>query len=335
MLFGKEYTDLLGRKVAINKAQSFIFLGPGALRLGVYLGLEDKLVGIERVEQKPSVSPAAVYRVYLGQDFLNQFPVVSEGGPGKMPNLEALIVANPDVIFTSFLDKGQIKQIQSKTKIPVVALSYGSSYGGATQKNLEDIKASILLIGQIANVSKRAQEIVNFISSQEKELSKLFFEKKSLYIGGIPYKGIQPITSTDANYPPFELLGLKNSLFENGQNQNLQGHQFIDFEALLTTNPQTIFLDSLSKTKINQDYIANKALYDSLQAFQNNNVFWLLNFNNYSTNVENLILIAWQIAFYLGSNVPLHVKAAEIYEAFYPNHGKELLKKLNLNLERP
>jgi iron complex transport system substrate-binding protein len=333
MLFGKEYTDMLGRKVIINKAQSFVFLGPGALRLGTYLGLKDRIKGIERVELRQSLNQAPVYRLFLGEEFLKKIPIVGEGGPGKMPNLEALTVANPDVIFTSFFDKNQIEQIQSKTKIPVVALSYGLSYGGAGVKNLEDIKASLMLIGEIANEVNRAQKLVDFIILEEQELSKISLPKKSIYIGAIPYKGIQPITSTDANYPPFELLGLKNSLFEN--KQNLYGHQFVDFEALLSTNPEIIFLDTLSKTKIDQDYTANKALYNSLQAYQNGNVFWLLNFNNYSTNVENLILIAWQIASFLTDNIPLHVKAIEIYEAFYPNHGKELFEKLNHNLDRP
>lgn len=330
-LWAKPYTDMLGRTVQVNKAQKVLFLGPGALRMGTYLGLQDRLAGIERVETKPIVNAPAPYRTYLGLDFFKTLPVVSEGGPGKMPNLEALIVANPDVIFTSFFDKNQIAQIESQTKIPVIALSYGASYGGATNKNLEDIKASLLLIGQITNTQKRAEELVDFIISQEEQLSKLSLNQKSLYIGGIPYKGIQPITSTDVNYPPFVLLGLKNSVFTN--NSGVDGHQFIDFEALLSSNPQIIFTDALSRKKIAADYEQNRTLYDSLQAYQNSNVIEVLAFNNYSTNIENLFVIAWQIASHLGSDISLHVKASEIFRAFYPNNGDELLEKLGYKLE--
>jgi iron complex transport system substrate-binding protein len=321
---------MLGRSVDINSAEKFLFLGPGAMRLGTYMGLQNKLAGIERFEQRPLVASPSPYRTYLGLDFFQKLPVVSEGGPGKMPNLEALIVAKPDVIFTSFFDKNQIAQIESKTGIPVIALSYGASYGGTSNKNLEDIKASLLLIGEISNTQKRAQELVDFIALQENELSKISLPSKSIYIGGVPYKGIQPITSTEVNYPPFELLGLTNSVFASMP--EAKGHQFIDLEALLKTNPEIIFIDSLSKSKITEDYQAKKALFDTLQAYQNGTVVEVLGFNNYSTNVENLLLIAWQIASYLGYDISLHVKAQEIFEAFYPNHSSELLEKLDYKL---
>jgi len=329
-LFGKSYTDMLGRNVQITKAQTFVFLGPGALRMGTYLGLQDRVVGIERFEQRPLVASPSPYRTYLGVDFLKSLPVVSEGGPGKMPNLEALIMAKPDLIFTSFFDKNQIAKIESKTNIPVIALSYGASYGGTSNKNLEDIKASLLLIGEITNSQERAQKLVNFIATQESKLAKISLPSKSLYIGGIPYKGIQPITSTEVDYPPFELLGVKNSVFAS--TPKAKGHQFIDLEALLRANPEVIFIDSLSKSKIAQDYQAKKALYDTLQAYQKGAVVEVLGFNNYSTNVENLLTIAWQIAAYLGHDVSLHVKAREIFEAFYPDHGSEVLEKLGYEL---
>lgn len=330
-LLAKPYTDMLGRSVAIEKAEKFLFLGPGALRMGTYLGLQDSLAGVERFEQRPLVQSPSPYRTHLGVDFLKKLPVVSEGGPGKMPNLEAIIVANPDVIFTSFFDKNQISQIQSKTGIPVIALSYGASYGGTSNKNIEDIKASLLLIGEITNKQTRAKELVDFIAAQEVELAKISLPAKSIYIGGVPYKGIQPITSTEVNYPPFELLGLKNSVFAN--KPDAKGHQFIDFEALLAANPEIIFIDSLSKSKISDDYEAKKSLYNSLNAYQNGKVIEVLGFNNYSTNVENLLVIAWQIASHLGEQIPLHVKATEIFEAFYPGNGTVLLNKLGYNFK--
>ncbi len=45
-----------------------------------------------------------------------------------MPNLETLVSIKPDIIFTSILSLEQVNLIQNKTKIPVVALSYGASY---------------------------------------------------------------------------------------------------------------------------------------------------------------------------------------------------------------
>lgn len=329
-LWANPYTDMLGRSVEINKAETFVFIGPGALRLGTYLGLQDRLVGVERFEQKPLVQSPSPYRTHLGHEFFLKLPVIGEGGPGKMPNLEALIAAKPDVIFSSFVDKNQIAQIEKQTGIPVVALSYGASYGGTSTKNLEDIKSSLLLIGEIASVQQRAKELVAFIESQEEEFSKIKLPQKTLYVGGVPYKGIQPITSTEVDYPPFVLLGLKNAVFT--PQTSAKGHQFIDFEALLSTNPEVIFIDTNSKPKIMQDYAANKALYDTLEAYKNGKVKEILGFNNYSTNVENLLLITWQIAAYLGDDRDINTKATEIFEAFYPQNAKTLLQKLSYDL---
>ncbi|WP_024954135.1 ABC transporter substrate-binding protein [Sulfurospirillum arcachonense] len=328
--WAKPYTDMLGRVVDIKKNQTFVFIGPGALRLGVYLGLKNRVIGIERIEQmKRKINIQSPYRMYLGEKFTHSRPLIGNGGPGKMPNLEALVNVNPDVIFTSFIKKDQIEIIRQKTGIPVVALSYGSSYGGKGNKNLDEIKNSLYLISQIAHVEERAKEIIDFIEFQEKKLSKIKPSKKSLYVGGVAYKGIQPITSTEVDYPPFVLLGQKNCVFENS---TIKGHQFIDFEALLKANPEVIFTDMQSHDKITQDYKKNKPMYETLQAYKNMDVKEVLGFNNYSTNVENLLVIAWQIATYLGESIDINKKAEDIYEVFYPKNGKVLLHKLEYNL---
>lgn len=327
-LWAKPYTDMLGRSVEINKAETFVFVGPGALRLGTYLGLREKIVGIEKLEQMPNAQ--SPYRTFIGVDFAKKLPVIGNGGPGKMPNLEALLNVHPDVIFTSFIPKDQIELITQKTGIPVVALSYGASYGGKGNKNLDEIKASLKLIALIANQEQRAEVLVSFIQKQEEQLSKIKLPDTSVYVGGVAYKGIQPITSTEVDYPPFALLGIKNSVFKD--KPEAKGHQFIDFEALLKANPELIFTDMYSRAKIQQDYKENKALYDTLKAYKNGEVKEVLGFNNYSTNVENLLLISWQIANYMGYDVDIDAKAQEIFNAFYPNNGETLLEKLSYKL---
>ena len=328
-VWAKPYIDMLGRSVAIPKAQTMVFLGPGALRLGVYLGLQERVIGLEQAELSPVSMPP--YREYFRMQKTQKLPIVGVGGPGKMPNLEALIVNKPDVIFTSFLSADQIAVIAQKTGIPVVALSYGVSYGGSSSDNLGDIKRSLELIGKITGVSARAEQVVSFIKSEEEALASIKLPKKSLYIGGISYKGVQPLTSTDANYPPFELLGVKNAVLEG---KTLKGHQFIDFEALLKTDPDLIFTDGQSKDRIAQDYAEHTKRYTALQAYAKGNVKEVLGFNNYGTNVENLLLISWQIAAYLGHDGALNQKALTVYDAFYPKSGKALLSKLSYRFEQ-
>ncbi|MBN2833116.1 MAG: ABC transporter substrate-binding protein, partial [Campylobacterales bacterium] len=145
MLFSQTYTDMLGREVSLEKSDKIVCIGPGALRLAVYLGLETRLVGIEKTEKDPSLlSP---YRTFLGKEKISKLPIIGTGGPGKMPDLEALLVAKPDFIIASFVDKNQLELISSKTNIQLIAISYGASYGGTSKKNLEDIKNSLLLLG--------------------------------------------------------------------------------------------------------------------------------------------------------------------------------------------
>jgi iron complex transport system substrate-binding protein len=310
---------MLGREVEVNSTQKLVFLGPGALRMGVYLGLQDRLVGIERTENTQSkISP---YRSYLGKSFIAKLPVVSTGGPGKMPNLEALIVHKPDLIITSFLDKTQLELIRSKTSIPVLSLSYGASYGG-TKEQLESMKNSILLLGEVSCKEKRARKLVDFIEKKELELSKIELEKKCVYVGGIGYKGKQGITSTEANYPPFELLGLKNCVFKDS---SAMGHHFIDYEALLSVDPEMIFVDMFGKDKVMLEQKEKSNFFKALSAYKNKNIKDIHGYNFYATNIENLFVIAYQIASYMGAkNIDVDAKAKEIYDAFYIDKGSRL-----------
>lgn len=325
--FAHTYTDMLGRIVEIKSSSKLVFIGPGALRMGVYLGLEDRIVGIEKIEN--DVSSLSPYRVFLGKEFSAKLPVIGVGGPGKMPDLEALTTLGPDLIVASFIDKNQMELIQSKTKIPVVSLSYGASYGGGSQHYLVDIKESLLLLGKICDKEERALKLVEAINSYERRLSGLIGSTKKLYVGGIGYKGAQGITSTEVHYPPFELLGLNNSVFEG---KHAKGHQFIEFEALLYTNPDIIFIDLFSKEKIDQEYAHKKPLFDALKAYQTANVKEVLSFNHYSINVENLFVIGFQIASYLGANLNLKNEADAIYKAFYGEKGGNLLGTLSYGM---
>ncbi|AFL69481.1 ABC transporter substrate-binding protein [Sulfurospirillum barnesii] len=324
MLFSQTYTDMLGRKVSLEKSDKIVCIGPGALRLAVYLGLENRLVGIEKTENDPSaLSP---YRTFLGKEKISKLPIIGTGGPGKMPDLEALLVAKPDFIIASFVDKNQLELIASKTNIPLIAISYGASYGGTSKKNLDDIKNSLLLLGDITHTSQRAHALVAFIKAQEEALGAISLPSQKLYVGGIGYKGVQGLTSTEATYPPFELLGLKNSVFEG---TTTQGHQFIELEALMKNDPDIIFIDLFGKQKVEQDYLTQKALYDTLKAYKTGNVKEILGFNFYSTNVENLLVIAWQIAAHLGAPVDVNEKAHAIFNAFYTEpKGSVLLESL-------
>lgn len=316
--------DMFDRKVEIKDTKKIVCLGPGALRLVSYLNLQDHIVGIEKLEQKYDLK--APYRTILDKKTIQSLPVVGQGGPGKMPNLETLISLKPDIIFTSFLSKEQVELIQKKTNISVVVLSYGATYGGEKQDSkLQSIKNSLNLIAKITQTQTRANELIEFINQQEKELSSLTLTNKKVYIGGIGYKGIQGITSTESNYPSFELLHLKNDILLKEQ----KGHFFINKEALLSYNPQIIFLDYLSKKIINEELEKDKRVFNSITAFQQKQVYWLYPYNFYNTNIENLFINSWLIASYFQKDIDFRAKQKEIYKMFLGERGFEIFEKYN------
>ena len=71
----------------------------------------------------------------------------------------------PDVFFVACLvDRSQADELQARTKIPLVALSYGQL---ATFD--KDVYQSLQLIGRITGNEKRAVEVVEFLQDCQQE----------------------------------------------------------------------------------------------------------------------------------------------------------------------
>lgn len=157
-------TDMAGREVTVpTDAKKFVAIGPGALRLYCYVGDTDKLVGIEDMEKKNSEG-----RPYLmANKKLAELPTVGAGGPGNAPDSEKLLSVKPDVIFMYNTETSAIDGLQSKTGIPVVALSYGK-----TEVFDPAVDRSLKLIGQITGKEDRAKEVVDFFAKKKKRSGK-------------------------------------------------------------------------------------------------------------------------------------------------------------------
>ena len=87
-------TDMLGRKVEIPQdVDSVIGVGPGALRLLVYMDLADRISGVEDVELRPGRPYALAHPELTGK------PVI---GPYMGGESELIAMNGPDVIFMAF-----------------------------------------------------------------------------------------------------------------------------------------------------------------------------------------------------------------------------------------
>lgn len=280
-------TDLAGREVEVPvPVKKVVAVGPGALRLVCYVNAADKVAGVEEIEKR---QPAG--RPYiLAHPELKNLPSIGQGGPDTAPDAEKLVSVKPDVIFATYLvDKATADELQSKTSIPVVVLSYGKL---ATFD--DEVFKSLSLIGKITAGEKRAAEVVDYLKSCLQELNARTKEipadkKPKVYVGALGMKGTHGIESTQAKYPPFVNVNARNVVDETGKT----GSVMIDKEKLLSWDPEIIFIDEGGYSLVLDDYKKNPQFYQSLNAFKKGEVYGQIPYNHYTTNIDTAIADAY------------------------------------------
>lgn len=323
---GRTVTDLAGREVTVpQRVKRLIALGPGALRLVVYLGATDRIVGIEdmekRMERDIYVRP---YARTLDDEFLS-LPVVGTGGPGALPDPEKVLMCHPDIIVAVSIDPAQLDNIQAKTGVPVVYLSYGEL--GVWR---EETRRSLSLLGEILGRTERAAELNGYVASLEEDLRKRTADideksRPSAYFGGISYKGSHGLDSTEGGYPPGRMAGARN--LADGLDKT--GHFFVDKEQILVWNPDFIFVDGGSRAILDRDSEKDRDFYRLLKAAGAGRTLSLLPYNYYNTNIELALLNAYFVGKSLYpdrfKDIRMEDKANEIMMTFLGiRPGKEM-----------
>lgn len=301
----KTIEDLAGREIMIpQKIEKIVAVGPGSLRLLVYLNLEEKIVGIEEFEKRNQKRP-----YILANSKLLDLPII---GPQFGGDSELISAQNPDLIIASYLSSSQLNNLQNKTSIPVVSINNGSA-GSMTE---EEFKEAINFLSKLLSKEDRATQLINFFNKSKEELSNRTKGKNldiSLYIGGIGNKGAQGIISTESNYPPFKYINLKN-IIEGKKKKNFS----INKERLLLENPEIIFIDQGGIEIVKQNLKRKEFQY--LKSYQKNNIYELLPYNHYSTNFDTMLANSYYIAKILYPNefqdLDPKTKADEIYKNF-------------------
>jgi iron complex transport system substrate-binding protein len=280
-------TDMVGREVAVPfDPKRIVCIGPGTLRLIVYLQAESKVVGVEEIEKmNPRGRP-----YWLAHPELWDLPHCGPGGPvsiNKKPDLEAILSVAPQIIFVTYMKASLAGEVQQTLGIPVVVLSYGAF---ATFD--ETVYDSLRLAGKILNRSKRADNVITYIESMRKDLAQRTGnvpenKKPSVYVGGIGYRGAHGIGSTEQRYAPFEWVHADN--VANPLKASAGTHVFVDKEMLLKLNPDVIFIDGGGYALVVKDYVKNISFYQALKAFSNQKVYTLHPFNWYVTNIGTVL----------------------------------------------
>lgn len=307
--------DLAGREVEVPKNVSkIVAIGPGALRLVVYLQATDKVVGVENAEKTWEVYTRP-YR--LANPQLADLPTIGVGGPDDpKPNVEEIMKLKPDVIF-AVVSAQYAENLQEKTGIPVIVINYGTLGNFRTTELFESIR----LTGKVLGKDKRAEEIIAYINDVVKDLdsrTKNATKPSKVYVGALGFKGQHGITSTTCRFPPFEV----NNIFSENIacKVNTTAHVFIDKEFLLKEQPEIMFLDLGNLFLVKEDYAKDRSFYQSLEAFKNGRVYGIYSFNFYNTNVEQALVNSYWVGKVLYpdrfEDVEIREKANEIYEFF-------------------
>ncbi len=289
---GFEVTDLLGRTVAIPaNASRFACIGPGALRLYCYVADKAALVGVESAEIEWG-SEGRPYAMSMGE--ISGMTVIGPGGPGNAPDAELLFAAAPDVIFSMYHSEAAVSdELQEKTGIPVVTLSYGEA-----EVFDQRIYDSLALIGRVTGHEDRAEAVVGFMEDIERDLDSRTAEiadKPLVYMGCQSNRGSHGIESTVGNYVLFDALNIRNAAAEAG----VPGYAMIDKEQVLEMDPDIIIIDAGGYGILSEDYAANPEFYEALSAVKNGRFYMQMPYNWYYTNLE----IALADAYYIGAVV--------------------------------
>ncbi|MFW6106142.1 MAG: iron ABC transporter substrate-binding protein [Desulfovermiculus sp.] len=310
-----QVTDMSGRAVSVpHDPKRIICLGPGTLRLIVYLEAQDKVIGVEALEkQNPRGRP-----YWLARPELHDLPLCGPGGPASInqkPNMEVVLNLNPDLIFVTYMDSSLADEVQDTLQIPVVVLSYGSF---ATFD--ETVFEALHLAGRIVDQKERAESVIQYIQREQKALKQRSKESRPAkrpraYVGGIGYRGAHGLESSELEYAPFDWVLVDNAAAELKTKGG--SHIFISQESLINLDPEWIFIDGGGYDLAAQAYRKKPEVYNAISAFAHNQVYVLHPFNWYTTNIGTVLTDAYAVGKTVYpaqfANIDLAKKANAIY----------------------
>ncbi|WP_048149709.1 iron ABC transporter substrate-binding protein [Methanolacinia paynteri] len=305
-------TDSLGRGVTVPKnPESVVCSGSGTLRLLVYLEAQDKIVGVDDIEIEEQQLEGRPYAIANPQ--LKNYPLIGEYRGADDP--EKIIACNPQVIFKSNpTSASEIDELQDKTGIPVVALTYGS-----LSVERSDLYQSLTIMGEVMGKEDRAKDVIEFFNSSIADLntrteSVAEDDKISTYVGGISYRGPHGFQSTEPSYPPFVFVNAYNVAGEMGTE-----HADVAKEKIIEWNPEVLFVDlgTLQTTPSAIDELKTDESYQTPDAVKSDKVYGVLPYNYYSSNYGSVLADAYYVGSVLYPDQFADINPAEKADEIY------------------
>lgn len=276
---------MVGRTVEVPaNPDKVIGIGSSSLRMICYLQATDKVVGVEQGELEDSVT--CTYRHVNHETFAN-LPVIGEGGSkGVTPNEEAIIAAAPQVIIAS-VDKDTADALQQKTGIPVVCITLSDIVFDQVFYD------NVTMLGEVLGAEARAGDIIEFMQDAEADLAARTADvtPQTAYAGGISYRGGHGFAGTEAGFAPFLATNVENV----ADASQAPGCFDIDLEAVTAAQPDCIFVESGNIGLVKEDVDANPDYFSNLDAVKSGNVYSLVSYRFYATNVDLAIANCYQV----------------------------------------
>ena len=280
-------TDGAWRQVEVPETvDSVVCVGVGALRYTCYMGVADRVAGVEDYETKPDL--ARLYSHVNGEKF-KDLPVIGTNGS---PSAEEIIAVGPQVIVMSAYASADADELAARTGIPVVVVP------GSDTTLDEKAYETLRVLGELFGLEDRAEELTAYLDGVKEDLAARTAsvpadQRPSVYVAGVSFKGAHGFEGTEAHYGPLELLGANNLADTTDQT----GAFDIDPEQVLAWDPDIIFLDFNGMALINEDYAKNPDFYNALSAVKNGRVYSQISFRSYASNLDT----ALADAYYAGS----------------------------------
>ncbi len=291
-------TDQAGREVVIEEEpQRLVSSYYITTSLLMALDLGDKLVGVE--------DNAGLRPIYgLSDPDILELPSV---GTAKAVDLEACAAVAPDLVILPMKAKDSVESLEA-LGITVLIVNPESQ---------DLLMEMIRLVATATNTEEKAEELITFIETQEKELVALLsdVERPSVYLAG---NSNFLTTAGDAMYQS-DMIRLAGGRNVAGDITDTYWAQ-IDYEQLLAWDPEYIILPSSAKYTV-ADVMADPNL-SGCRAVVNGNVYQVPgDAESWDSPVPGSILGAFWLASILHPDVMTHTNCMQIvneyYETFY------------------
>lgn len=327
--------DMFGRDVNLPESIERVVVVGGVLNHLSWLGVDNKVVGVEEIETRPTEqSGGRVYR--WANPAFGELPSI---GPAARPEAEMIASAEPHIVFFASLAEEGVVNLQNQLTVPVIGLKYPEF--GPEREN-ENFFKQLRLVATVMEKEERAEDIIAWIEGSLADLQKRSAvadaNNPSCYVGGI-LQGPDGtgFTSTMPYYPSFVMLNANNVITADDislMTPGTLGRYIIDIEFIVEKNPEFIFIDRAGSGPTKMQYEQNSAVLRHLDAIANDNVYGILPWHSYNNNIETMFINAYFIgkALYPDNFADIDPikKAEDIYTFWY---GTSVYNELSEALE--